>query len=283
MTDARPDWYIEEEVSGFRLGFEIVETLHEEQTGLQHVQVHQTRSFGRLLVLDDCVMLTEHDEFIYHEMLAHVPLFTHPEPRRLLVVGGGDGGTLREAARHPTLEQIVLCEIDPRVTAVAREWFPALRPGLEDPRVQILHRDAAEYIREQARAFDVILVDSTDPVGPAAALFEQDFFEEARQALRDERGILAAQGESPHLQREQVRQLHAALGAVFPRTWLYQAHIPMYPSGWWSFALATLGLDPQATEVHERIRAAALPTRYHCADVHRAAFALPPCVRELLP
>ena len=275
-------WFTENEDSeiGLRIGYAVEKVLARRKTEFQDLQVLQSPFFGRILTLDDRVMLTEYDEFIYHEMLVHVPIFAHPDPRRVLVVGGGDGGTLREAGRHGTVREMTLCEIDQGVIDASREFFPALAVGFDDPRSRIEVADAIEFVRSHEAAFDVVLIDSTDPIGPGVGLFTEEFYRSVHRAL-DEGGILAAQGESPYLHRDLVRSIHEKLRRVFPVTRLYQATIPTYPSGWWSFAYAAKEADPLADEVLARIESAALPTRYHTAEVHRAAFAIPPFAREI--
>ena len=276
-------WYYENEAPrlGLRVGYAIENILKVVDTPYQKLQILESRHFGRMLILDSCVMLTERDEFIYHEMITHPAVFAHQSPRSLLVIGGGDGGTLREAARHPSLERLVLCEIDEAVIQASREYFPGVAKGFDDPRVELVVGDAIEYVKGHKNEFDVIIIDSADPIGPGVGLFQAEFYQHVHNALRPG-GVMTAQGESPYLHRKTVRDMHKALRSVFGASALYSAFIPTYPSGWWSFAFASKGVDACSAEAISRIEAAGFQTRYHTAAVQRAAFVLPPVVSELL-
>ena len=273
------DWYTEEHRGMTRLGLRVEERLHDETTPYQRIEIYRTPFFGNLMTLDGLVMFTERDEFVYHEMLVHVPLCAHPDPKQVLVIGGGDCGCVREALRHPGVERVVQCEIDQRVTELSREYFEWPAATLQDPRAEFLFADGVRYIEEHADSFDVIIIDSTDPIGPAVGLFTPDFYRATRRALRSG-GICTAQTESPHWDPRLVGDIQAAMREAFQYVDLYLGHIPTYPSGTWSWSFASQ--DRRWDEPFDRERAdrIAADSRYYNAELHRAAFALPNFVRE---
>lgn len=260
------------------IGIHITDKLHEEQSPYQKIEVYDTRGHGRLLLLDGMVMLTELDEFVYHELISHIPLCIHPDPRRVLVVGGGDGGTVREVLRHPGVERVVLCEIDERVTRVCQRWIPAVAGRLDDPRVELVFADAVEYVRTHPGSFDAVLVDSSEPIGPAAGLFRAEFFADLRRALRPG-GIVSAQTESPFYAADTVRSVFAELGSVFSRVHAYYGCIPTYPSGCWTFALAG---DTRGPEHLDLARTSAVAGRYVGPSLGAGVFNLPEFIRQLV-
>lgn len=276
-----------EERSGLTLG--ITNVLFSQQTPYQHVQVWETDAFGRLLTLHGVVMLTDRDEFVYHEMISHPALCLLPDPRRVLVVGGGDGGAAREILRHPQIEHVDMVEIDEVVLDVARTYFPAVSAGLDDPRLRVHIGDGIEFVRNAAGgSYDLVVVDSTDPVGMAEGLFGEAFYRDCARVL-DDAGILVAQMESP-FDREFRATIHAAqtlLRRIFPITETYLAFISTYAMGMWSFALASQRLHPvhdyKRAAAEARLRPFADSLQYYNPDVHLAAFALPNFVRRMLP
>ena len=271
-------WFYEHYRDTSATGIRTTGLLHAERSEYQSIAVHETAGHGRLLTLDDMVMVTELDEFVYHELLSHVPLCVHANPRQVLVVGGGDGGTVREVLRHASVERVVLCEIDERVTRVCQEFMPSIAGQLDDPRVELVFADAAAYVKDSPGCFDAILVDSTEPIGPAAALFGEAFFRDLAQALRPG-GVISSQAESPFYAPELVRSLFAAVRRVFASVHGYYGVIPTYPGGGWVFCLASHERSPEHVDLD---RAAALATRYYSPGVARGAFALPPFMQELV-
>lgn len=263
------------------LSFEVESVLYSGQSRFQKIEVLQTKGFGRMLLLDGMVMLCERDEFIYHEMIAHVPLFTHPHPRAVLVIGGGDGGTVRECLRHPAVQRIDLVEIDEMVTRVCLQYFPALASPLLAERVQIHFRDGVEFVQQTGQRYDAILIDSTDPVSVGEGLFSAEFYQNCRKILNPG-GILVTQSESPAWQQQNLRNISRKLRAVFPKVYYYQAHIPTYPSGHWLFGLASEVYHPQRDFHAARCREYNLAFRYYNEEIHAGAFALPGFVKELL-
>ncbi len=268
-------WFTEKQTENLELNLRVRESLLVERTPFQQLAVLDTYLYGRMLVLDGAVQTTEEDEFVYHEMITHVPLITHPQPQEALVIGGGDGGTVREIVKHPEVKRVRLVEIDERVVAAARQFLPGLSQGLDDPRAEVIITDGAEYVRAMRGACDVIIVDSTDPVGPAVKLFEADFYRAVYDALTPE-GLFVAQSKSPYLDRALIRNLLDIIRSLFPVTLLYTAAIPTYPSGFWSFVLGSKMHHPLT--FHER-RAEKLDTRYYSPEIHRAAFILPRQIR----
>lgn len=271
------NWFTELVPSeGVAFSLRTKQRLHVEQSTYQRIEVYETEHWGRLMVIDGCVMLTDRDNFLYHEMMAHPALFTHAGPRAVLIIGGGDCGTLQEVLRHPGVEQVTQVEIDERVTRIAEQFFPELTAMNRDPRCDLRFEDGVEFVRRTAETcFDVVIIDSTDPVGPAQNLFGCDFLRQIHRILRPG-GVLAQQSESPLLHGESIlKPLHRALAeAGFDHRAILSFPVPSYPSGWWSCTLAG-----KACEVRDFRRAEAaarpFPTRYYNADVHRGSLAVP--------
>lgn len=269
-------WFIEKETPGVALCFKVARTIHREKTEYQDLAVLETVSTGNALILDGYIMTTDLDEFVYHEMIAHVPLCTHPSPRKVLVVGGGDGGTIREILKHPSVDVAVLAEIDERVIEASREHLPALSSALGDPRCRIMVGDGAEHVRTHPGEYDVIICDSTDPVGPGEVLFSEDFYRASCKSLADD-GVFSAQMESPFFHGGLISRVVRTLRDIFPIVRLYLATVPTYPGALWSFVLASKKYDPLLDA-----RSADLKTRYYTPEVHKAAFVLPRFVEELV-
>ena len=285
MTTATMDmdcWVSETQPLDVRLSLKLAKTLYSARSEFQQVDVVETTGYGRMLLLDGLVMTTEHDEFVYHEMIAHIPMLAHPHPQRVLVIGGGDGGTVREVLKHPTVQEVVLCEIDGLVIDACKEYLPTIAGQLADPRVTVNVADGVAYMAEQTDAFDVILIDSTDPMGPGEGLFTEPFYNNVKKALKSG-GVVAAQTESPWANQPEMQKVYKVLQAVFPRVDCYIGHIPTYPGALWSWGVAQkAGLSPVAQLDMTRIDAIENTTKYYNRDVHTAAFALPNYVKSLL-
>lgn len=275
-----------EQRTGLTLGVE--EILFSKQSDYQHVQVLQTDAFGRLLTLDGLVMLTERDEFVYHEMIAHPALCLLPDPKRVLVIGGGDGGTVREVLRHPGIAHVDLVEIDQVVIDAARAFFPEVSSALDAPRLSVHVQDGIAFVENTPDAtYDFVVVDSTDPVGFAEGLFGEAFYRDCARIMTDQ-GILVSQTESPFDRtfQDSIRDAHDLLGRIFSQAHIYLAHIPTYPTGTWSFTMATRGdlhplRDFDAGRAAERLAPFADALKYYNPELHRGAFALPSFVRRL--
>jgi len=270
-------WFTEKQTPNLSLSCKITQTLHTEQTEYQELAVLDTVQYGKMLVLDGMVMTTEVDEFVYHEMITHIALSTHPHPERVLVVGGGDGGAIREILKHSSVKEAVLAEIDGRVVTLSQQYLPTIAGALTDPRVTLAIGDGVAHVREHKNKYDVILIDSTEPIGPAVGLFSKEFYQDVSAALTDE-GIMVAQSESPFVNQDVIRMIHRNLKGVFPLRRLYTASIPTYPSGLWTFTLASKKWDPLQVDP-EKIPQ--LETKYYSPQVHVGAFKLPRFVEEL--
>ncbi len=283
MTGGRrpgEDWLCEEQAPGVWFCLGVRRWLVRRRTPYQRLDLAETEAHGRVLALDGRFMLSERDEFFYHEMLVHPALLFHPFPRHVLIVGGGDGGALREVLRHP-VERATLVEIDPEVIEVAKEWLPSVHQGaFSDPRVRVVTMPGEEFLPQHREEFDVILVDSTDPIGPGAALFREDFFRACREALR-QGGVLALQAGSPWFHPEELRGVVHALKPLFPTVLPYLGFMPLYPSGMWAYVLAAAGA-PSPQELAQRFSERRLSPRYFRPEVFQAATVLPPFVAELL-
>ena len=264
------------------LSIEVERQLCSEQSDYQLIEIFESREFGRFLALDGFMMCTEKDEFIYHEMMVHVPMGVNPEMKRVLVIGGGDGGAVRELCRYESIEHIDLVEIDGRVIDLCEEYLPTMACSLRDPRVHIHVQDGLRFIRSREDAYDLILVDSTDPFGPGEGLFTREFYGHCYKALH-ESGIMVNQNESPFYEDDAkaMQRAHQRIAATFPVCKLYQAHIPSYPSGHWMFGFASKGLHPVKNLQSTTWKALGLKTRYYNINLHRASFALPTFVQEL--
>lgn len=271
-------WFTEKHTDHFGITAKIRRTLHTETTPYQELAVLETEEWGRMLVLDGMVMTTERDEFVYHEMITHMALFTHPNPKQVLVVGGGDGGTIREVLKHPGVEKAILVEIDERVIAASKEYLPQISCALDDPRVEVRIEDGYRFVLENKGAFDVIVVDSTDPVGPAVKLFEKGFYQGLYECLKED-GIFTAQTENPWFNLDLLTRVYRDVSSVFPITRLFTANIPTYPGGMWTFTMGSKKHDPLEVDP------ASIPqieTRYYTPEIHRAAFVMPRFVKQLL-
>ena len=266
------------------LQIQVDRQLHTEQSDFQRIDVFECEEFGRFLTLDGYMMLTERDEFIYHEMMVHVPLAVLGEKiKKVLVIGGGDGGCVRELCRYKHIEHIDLVEIDERVVAVCREYLPGVACSLDDPRVHILYQDGLKYIRRIEDEYDLIIIDSTDPFGPGEGLFTMEFYGNCYKALRED-GIMVNQHESPFYQQDAyaMQRAHKRIVDSFPISRVYQAHIPTYPSGHWLFGFAAKKRHPVKDVNWVRWNAIGLKTRYYNTQLHAGAFALPNYVEEML-
>ncbi len=266
---------------GAALSMTVLGILYSGKSPFQKIDVIETQHFGKVLLIDDLVMLTERDEFIYHEMITHIPLYTHPNPRRVLVIGGGDGGTLREVLKHPEVEHVDLVDIDKRVSEVCLEFFPQVANSLLSEKVTCRYEDGLAYVGNTDQKYDVILIDSTDPISVGEGLFTPEFYGNCNKILNDD-GLLINQAESPAYTPDWVRAISQKLKALFPTVYFYQAHIPTYPSGHWLFGFASKRYHPLKDFRKEKYLQHNLSLKYYNKDVHYAAFALPNFVKELV-
>ena len=276
-------WFSEFHTPDVKHSIRVNRQLFSRQSDYQRIDIFETPEFGRVLTLDGNVMLTERDEFIYDEMITHVPMAVHPLVKKVLVIGAGDGGVIRELTRYPEIEHIDMVEIDQRVVEVCKEYLPQTACRLDDPRVHIFYEDGLKYVRGKDNEYDLIIVDSTDPFGPGEGLFTKEFYGNCYKAL-NENGILVNQHESTFYDEyaEIMKRAHSRIKSFFPISLVYQAHIPTYPSGHWLFGFASKRFHPVADQHAEWWLAQGLKTKYYNQYVHSGCFALPNNVRDVL-
>ncbi len=277
----KTQWFTEIcEEHGSAISFRTRRKLHEEETAYQRIEIYETTDFGNLMVIDGFVMLTGRDNFLYHEMMSHPALFTHPAPKRIVIIGGGDCGTLREVLKHTDVEHVLQVEIDERVTRLSEQYFPELCESNNDPRAEFFFGDGIRWMKDaEPGSLDIIIVDSTDPVGPAEGLFSEAFYRSCHQALSST-GLMVQQSESPLLHYDSIiRPMHTAMQAAgFTHTHTLPFPQPCYPSGWWS---ATLAGGQRIDQFRENdIEEANISARYYTAPVHQGALATPAFFRQ---
>ncbi len=283
MSELRDDqWFTEVfDSHGSAFSLKISEKLLDVQSEYQHLEVYATETYGNLMVLDGCVMLTDRDNFLYHEMIAHPALFTHPAPKRVVIIGGGDCGTLKEVLRHPGVEKVTQIDIDEEVTKASERFFPALVEANDDPRAELLFADGVKWVDDAAdESIDVLIIDSTDPVGPAEGLFKTDFLKRCHRILKAD-GVMVQQSESPlYHSGSIIRELrHDMREAGFDSVATLPFPQPVYPSGWWSVTLAGKGTNVESFR-EEAATSHEMPLQYYTVDAHRGALALPPFMRK---
>ncbi len=275
-------YYHEITPSGFGIAIKAGKVLFSEQSDFQKVEVFETDStLGRVLTLDDLMMTTEGDEYHYHEMIAHIPMMNHKNPESVLVIGGGDGGTVREVLKHKTVKRVVLCEIDGMVIDACKKYLPTISCELDNPKVEILVQDAIEYIKDKKNEFDIILIDSTDPIGPGEGLFTEEFYTNIKNSLKKD-GIMVAQSESPFAQKDSVKKMYNLLKRVFPVCETYTSNIPTYPGGYWAWAFCSEDVKPLSYINEERCAEITKTCKIYNKEYHMARFALPNYLKELL-
>ena len=284
LGQSRSQWFAEPPLRGFQQRVEITESLYRGRSHFQQIEVLESVPFGRLLALDGAVQTTEKDEFTYHEMLVHPVLLAHPQPRRVLLIGGGDGGALRRILEHG-VERATMVELDADVVEVSTRYLPRIAgSAFDDPRARLVIADGVKYLRELGEQVDAVLVDSTDPVGAAEALFSEAFYRSVHRVLADD-GIFVTQSGSPLLMGAELTRAYQTLKQVFPLVRVYLAAVPSYPGTLWSFICASKGRDPMAVDVatlRQRLAERNISTRYYTPEGHRGLFALPPFVAEAL-
>jgi len=271
------------EQTGLTIGLK--KLLFAKQSEYQLVEVYETDTWGNLMTIDGMVMLSERDEFVYHEMISHVAMFTHPNPKRVLIIGGGDGGTAREVLKHSSVKHVDMVEIDQTVVDASKLHFPGVG-DFENPKLNVLYEDGIAFVKNVKDLYDVIIIDGSDPVGPAEGLFEKDFYKLCLDALTDD-GVLTAQTESPWVESyyPSMRKVFTALDELFDVSKMYLSYIPLYPAGMWSMACATKGEDPLSSKVTKRIRSnpgLLKSLNYYNEEVHFGAFALPNFVKKIV-
>ncbi|REK76821.1 polyamine aminopropyltransferase [Paenibacillus paeoniae] len=271
-------WFTEKQTKAFGITAKVKNVLHTETTPFQQLDMIETEEFGNMLLLDGMVMTSERDEFVYHEMIAHVPLFTHPHPKKVLVVGGGDGGTVKQVLKHPSVEKVVQVEIDAKVVEYSKMFLPEIASAYDDDRAELIIGDGFMHILNSENEYDIILIDSTEPVGPAANLFTKGFYAGIFKALKED-GIFVAQTDNPWFKADLIRNAIKDTREYFSVTRLYTCNIPTYPSGMWTFTLGSKRHDPIAVS---KDTITDVDSSYYTADIHHASFVLPKFVQDLL-
>lgn len=276
-------WFSERHTPNVQLSIKVDRQLYSGRSDFQRIDVFDSKEFGRFLTLDGYMMLTEKDEFIYHEMITHVPMAVHPNARDILVIGAGDGGVVRELTRYESVRRIDMVEIDPLVVDVCKKYLPQTACRLDDPRLTIVFEDGLKFVRTRKDEYDLIIVDSTDPFGPGEGLFTREFYGNCYNALKDD-GIMVNQHESPFYDADAAacKRAHKRIVESFPISRVYQAHIPTYPSGHWLFGFASKKYHPVRDLNAAKWGLLGLSTRYYTTNLHVGAFALPAYVEEML-
>ena len=276
-------WFSEMHTPHVKLSIRVDRQLYSGKSEFQRIDVFDSPEFGRFLTLDGYMMLTEKDEFIYHEMITHVPMAVHPHVEDVLVIGGGDGGVVRELIKYEEIRHIDVVEMDPLLVEVCRKYIPEIACSLNDERVEIFHEDGLRFIRSQTDRYDLIIIDSPNPFGPGEGLFTKEFYGNCYNALRED-GIMVNQNESPFYTEEafQCQRMHKRIVETFPICRVYQAHLPSYPSGHWLFGFASKKYHPLEDLNAVAWKLKGIRTRYYEPRLHAGVFALPVYVEELL-
>lgn len=272
-------WCTENQTETLGLTARVKETLFAGKSEFQDVAIVDSYQFGRMLVLDGVFQTSIFEEYVYHEMIAHVPLFIHPNPKKVLVIGGGDGGTVREVVRHDTVEKVEMVEIDGMVVEACKKYLPEISAALNEPnpKLDLKIGDGIQHMADATNEYDVIIVDCSDPIGPGEGLFTPEFYKNVYKALKED-GLFVQQTESPFYHRELIKRIQKDVRAIFPITDLYLAHIPIYPGGCHCFTFGSKKYGPKDADTSRQT----MEMRYHNAEVQQGCFALPNFVRELM-
>ncbi|NOY88902.1 MAG: polyamine aminopropyltransferase [FCB group bacterium] len=281
MADLWNVWYSELHNGQSGLTLKIERYIESKQSDFQRIDVIENKDFGKLLVLYGSLMVCDNDNNSYNEMITHIPLFSHPSPEEVLIIGGGDCGALTEVLKHPEVKHCTMCEIDKMVVETAQRHFPQLTKGTDDPRAKIIYQDGKAFIENEEKLYDIIILDLSDPIGPAADLFQKKFHRTIYEHLKED-GILVTQTESPYYNKKTVHSLFKNLREIFPIVKMYICFMPIYPSGLWSFGFCSKKYNPIKNYDEKRYQKLHLNTQYYNNDVHKAAFSLPQFIKKLL-
>jgi len=281
MEDLWNVWFTELHLGNSGITVKVKRLVETTQSKFQRIDILDTEDFGKMLVLYGSIMVAEKDLHSYNEMITHVPLFTHPKPDKVLIIGGGDGGALTNIMKHPEVKKAVMCEIDRKVTELSIKHFPKITGGFADKRAKVVFRDGQEYITKTKEKFDIIILDLSDPVGPAAELFQKKFHKKIYNRLNKD-GIMVAQSESPYYNDATVRHMYRNLREIFPIVKMYTAYVPIYPSCFWSFAFCSKKYHPIIDFDIDRYKKLKLKNNYYNLDMHIGSFALPEYVKKII-
>ncbi|ARE86349.1 polyamine aminopropyltransferase [Clostridium formicaceticum] len=268
----------EKHSTGLSMNWTVDKVLYHQKSDFQEVAILELQELGRALALDGAIQVTVKDEFVYNEMITHVPLFTHPNPEKVLIIGGGDGGAAREAAKHPKVKQVDMCEIDPVVIEACREYLPEMSVSYDNPKVNVITKDGIAFIKNNPNTYDVIIIDSSDPVGPAVELFQKQFYTDVRGALKED-GLFVCQSESLFLHMQLIKDVYASISSLFPIARVYTSTNATYPGFLWSYTMGSKRYDPLAKE---ELEPQTFQTKYYNHDLFKASFALPNFLKEEL-
>lgn len=276
-------WYTENHTDNVKFSIKVDKHLRSAESEYQRIDIFESKEFGRILTLDGYLMVTEKDEYIYHEMITHIPMAVNPDITNVLVIGAGDGGTVRELTRYNHIKNIDMVEIDEMVVEICREYLPQTACRLTDPRVHIFYQDGLRFVRSKENEYDLIIVDSTDPFGVGEGLFTKEFYGNCFKALKDD-GILVNQHESTFYTSyaNSMKRAHSRIKSTFPIALVYQAHIPTYPSGQWLFGFASKKYDPRTDLKADWWNSLGIKTKYYNTILHTGCFAIPNNVRDQL-
>jgi len=279
FTESSPLW------PGQSMSLEVEEVLHEEKSDYQHIVILKTKTFGNALILDGVIQCTERDEFSYQEMIAFLPINSHPKPQKVLIVGGGDGGVAREVVKHPLVESVVQCEIDERVIEVSKKYLPFMAKGFDHPKLSLHIGDGFEFMKNHPSEFDVIITDSSDPIGPAASLFQESYFQLLRKALRPG-GIVCSQGENMWFHGDLIKPLITSCKTLYPVVDYAYTCTPTYPGGQIGFILCSLNPETNFKSPCQKLSEAEcenMELRYYSTPMHSAAFVMPRFAHQMFP
>ena len=276
-------WYTENHTDNVKFSIKVDKHLRSAESEYQRIDIFESKEFGRILTLDGYLMVTEKDEYIYHEMITHIPMAVNPDITNVLVIGAGDGGTVRELTRYNHIKNIDMVEIDEMVVEICREYLPQTACRLTDPRVHIFYQDGLRFVRSKENEYDLIIVDSTDPFGVGEGLFTKEFYGNCFKALKDD-GILVNQHESTFYTSyaNSMKRAHSRIKSTFPIALVYHAHIPTYPSGHWLFGFASKKYDPRTDLKADWWNSLGIKTKYYNTILHTGCFAIPNNVRDQL-
>ena len=276
-------WYTENHTDNVKFSIKVDKHLRSAESEYQRIDIFESKEFGRILTLDGYLMVTEKDEYIYHEMITHIPMAVNPDITNVLVIGAGDGGTVRDLTRYNHIKNIDMVEIDEMVVEICREYLPQTACRLTDPRVHIFYQDGLRFVRSKENEYDLIIVDSTDPFGVGEGLFTKEFYGNCFKALKDD-GILVNQHESTFYTSyaNSMKRAHSRIKSTFPIALVYQAHIPTYPSGHWLFGFASKKYDPRTDLKADWWNSLGIKTKYYNTILHTGCFAIPNNVRDQL-
>lgn len=278
-------WFFESLYPDIKLGLKVTKTIYRGKSKFQNIKILETPRFGTVLVLDGVIQTTSDDEFIYHEMMTHIPMFAHPNPETVLIIGGGDGGVLREVLKHKTVKKVTLVEIDKKVIEYSEKYLKSIaKNSFRSSKLELVIEDGAEFVKDKKGIYDIAIIDSPDPIGPARVLFQKKFYTDIYNALKSN-GIMVRQSGSTFLQKEELRQNYKILSKIFPYNAVYTAAIPTYIGGLFSFIFSSKKVNPEklnSKKIADRYQKLKIKTKYYNPQVHTASFQIPNYIKDII-